>query len=248
MENLSDTDDLPFKPSPLPVHIAIVMDGNGRWARSRGKPRIFGHKAGAESVRKIVKACGKWGIGCLTLYAFSTENWRRPEDEVTSLMSLLARYLRGEVDQLNANNVSLGAIGNLRRLPKKAKSELDRAIERLSGNTGLRLTLALSYGARDEITRAVRRLAAKVAAGDIAPQSISEDDIASTLDTAGLPDPDLMIRTAGEMRLSNFLLWQASYAEYFSTPTCWPDFDEAELAKTILAFQARTRKFGAVVE
>ena len=163
-------------------------------------------------------------------------------------MSLLARYLRGEVDQLNANNVRLGAIGNLRHLPKKAKSELDRAIERLSGNTGLRLTLALSYGARDEITRAVRRLAAKVAAGDLAPESISEDDIASTLDTAGLPDPDLMIRTAGEMRLSNFLLWQASYAEYFSTPTCWPDFDEAELAKAILAFQARTRKFGAVVE
>ncbi len=248
MENTSDTDDLPFKPSPLPAHIAIVMDGNGRWARARGKPRIFGHRAGAESVRKIVKACGKWGIGCLTLYAFSTENWKRPEDEVSSLMGLLARYLRGEVDELNNNNVRLGAIGNIQRLPEGARNELERAIELLSSNTGLRLTLALSYGARDEITRAVRTLAARVRQGELIPEDICENDIASALDTAGLPDPDLMIRTAGEMRLSNFLLWQASYAEYFSTPVCWPDFDEAELAKAVLAFQSRTRKFGAVVE
>jgi len=238
----------PFAPAPLPRHIAIVMDGNGRWAQARGKPRVFGHRAGAESVRRAVKACGEWGIRFLTLYAFSTENWSRPTAEVQALMALLRHYLRGEVRELDRSNVRLRAIGDRERFSAATRRELDRAIQALEKNTGLTLVLALNYGARDEITRAVRALADEAVAGRLRPEAIGEADIAARLDTAGLPDPDLMIRTAGEMRLSNFLLWQASYAEYYSTPACWPEFDREALAEAIRAFQQRTRRYGGVTE
>lgn len=236
-------------PSPAPQtprHVAIIMDGNGRWAAARGKPRVYGHKAGAESVRRVVEACGEWGVGRLTLYAFSTENWKRPRAEVTALMSLLARYLRGEVESLNRNRVRLSVIGDLSALPKSTRRELDKAIAALAGNTGLNLTLALNYGSRDEIVRAARQLAARAAAGELDPEALTEAEFAAALDTAGMDDPDLVIRTGGEMRLSNFLLWQASYAEFYSTSVCWPDFDRDRLAEAFAAFNARERRYGGV--
>ncbi len=248
MDESSENEDLPFAPTPLPRHVAIVMDGNGRWARTRGKPRIYGHRAGAESVRRVVEACGEWGIEYLTLYAFSTENWRRPRDEVTALMELLVRYLRKEVDRLDHNNVRLATIGDLDRLPVRTREELAKGIQRLEGNTGLTLVVALSYGARDEIVRAVRRIAAAARDGKLDAASLTEEDFAQYLDTAGMPDPDLLIRTAGEMRLSNFLLWQASYAEYHSTPVCWPAFGREQLAEAIRDYQRRIRTFGKIVK
>lgn len=241
-------EDLPFQSEPIPRHIAIIMDGNGRWARAHKRNRLAGHRAGAESVRKVVKACGAWGVEYLTLYAFSSENWARPRHEVTALMQLLKRYLRQEVEELDRNGVRLEAIGDLERLPKEARAELDRAKEHLAGNTGLCLILALSYGSRDEIARAVRSLAEQVAAGELAPGAIDPETITAALDTAGVPDPDLLIRTAGEMRLSNFLLWQASYAELYVTDTCWPDFDRMRLADAIADYQKRLRKFGRTAE
>lgn len=239
--------DLPFAPSPIPRHIAIIMDGNGRWAEARGKSRIEGHRAGAESVRRTVRACGQWGIEYLTLYAFSTENWTRPRAEVQALMMLLEDYLQKEVEELDKNDVRLRAIGDLERLAPSIRRTLVQAIEQLEDNKGLTLVLALSYGGRDEIVRAVRCLTEKVREGILAPSAITEETLASSLDTVGMPDPDLLIRTAGEMRLSNFLLWQLSYAEFYTTPICWPDFDESALAEAIRAFQRRTRKFGQVL-
>ena len=237
-----------FAPTPLPRHIAIVMDGNGRWAQARSRPRVFGHRAGAESVRRAVKACGEWGIEVLTLYAFSTENWSRPSAEVSALMALLRHYLRGEVRELDRSNVHLRVIGDLERLSAATRRELDRARRALEKNTGLTLVLALNYGGRDELARAMRALAADAVAGRIRAEAIDEAAIAGRLDTAGLPDPDLVIRTAGEMRLSNFLVWQASYAEYYSTTVCWPDFDRPALAEAIRTFQQRRRTFGRVTE
>lgn len=239
--------DLPFAPSPIPRHIAIVMDGNGRWAEERGRPRVFGHRAGAEAVRQTVRVAGEFGIEYLTLYAFSTENWKRPAAEVSALMTLLASYLTKETRELAANNVRLAVIGDRSRLPRKAQQALAEATAELRDNTGLTMVLALNYGARDEITRAVRGIAAAAVAGELAPDEITEELIAARLDTADIPDPELIIRTGGEMRLSNFLLWQASYAEYLSLPLRWPDFDRDALAGAIAEFQRRTRKFGGVL-
>jgi undecaprenyl diphosphate synthase len=230
----------------LPRHIAIIMDGNGRWAKSRGLTRIAGHRAGAESVRETVRACGELGIGVLTLYAFSVENWRRPEAEVNALMLLLRQYLRGEVSELKKNNVRLNAIGRIGGLPKTVRAELARACAATAGNTGLLLNLAINYGGRTELVDAFRQLAAPLRDGRIRPEDIDEETIGQHLYTAGLPDPDLLIRTSGEMRLSNFLLWQGAYTEIYVTDTLWPDFRRPDLVKAIKEFQKRERRFGGV--
>ena len=233
-------------PGNLPRHTAIIMDGNGRWARERGKTRITGHRRGAESVRVVTTACARKGIGQLTLYAFSTENWKRPRSEVNALMRLLRRYLAAERGTILDNNIRFTTIGRTHELPEAVQEEL-REVKRLSSdNSGMVLCLALSYGSRREITDAARKLAIDVKAGKLDPDTITEDSFAGYLDTAGMPDPDLVIRTAGEMRLSNFLLWQASYAELYVTQAYWPDFREEELDKALDAFATRKRKFGAV--
>jgi undecaprenyl diphosphate synthase len=234
----------PVSAGDLPRHIAIIMDGNGRWARARGLPVRKGHEAGADSVREVVELCGAWGVGVLTLYAFSSENWNRPRAEVAALMRLLQRFLKREADELMEKNVRLRAIGDLERLPAGPRRELDRARARTAGNTGLTLVLALSYGARDEIVRAVRTLARRCAAGELAPGEIDEAALSDELDTAGLPDPDLLIRTAGELRLSNFLLWQLSYSEYYASEILWPDFREPHLAEALRNYAGRRRTFG----
>jgi len=225
-------------PSRLPRHLAIIMDGNGRWAKAKGLPRLAGHKAGVETVREMVKACSDLKIPVLTLYAFSTENWARPKAEVADLMGLLAFALKRETLELAENNVRLCAIGRLEGLPRNARAELDRSIARLQGNTGLVLNIALNYGARQELVDAVNRL---LAAGR-AP--VTEEDVSRALYTAGLPDPDLLIRTSGEMRVSNFLLWQIAYAELYVTPVLWPDFTRRHLAAALADFQGRERRFG----
>ncbi len=234
----------PVPAERLPGHIAIIMDGNGRWARQHGLPRHRGHEAGVEAVRRVVRTASAWGVEVLTLYAFSTENWRRSRAEVATLMRLLQRYLRRELQELQKNGVSVRAIGQVGRLPGAAREELDRAQERTRHNPGLKLVLALSYGGRDEIVRAARSLARAAAEGRLDPDDLDADRFAAALDTAGLPDPDLLIRTAGEMRISNFLLWQASYAEYYSTNVLWPDFDRDALAQAVAAYARRTRTFG----
>lgn len=214
------------------------MDGNGRWAKKRGLPRIFGHQAGTESVREIVKACGELGIQALTLYAFSTENWVRPKKEVEGLMSLLCKMLSTEVDELDKSGVRLRAVGRIHELPKEVRTELERAIQKLERNRGLILNLALNYGGRQEIVDAVQKIMAEGA------RKIDEKSFSNFLYTAGLPDPDLMIRTSGEMRLSNFLLYQLAYAELYITKTLWPDFRRKHLVQALREYQKRERRFG----
>lgn len=229
---------------PVPRHLAIIMDGNGRWATSRGLPRVAGHEAGADSVREIVRACGRLGVEVLTLYSFSTENWSRPDDEVQALMALLERYLREEHQDLNKNNVRLSAIGHLHRLPSAVRQGLQAVSASTADNTGLRLVLALSYGGRAEIVDAVRRVAERVHRGELDPMAIDEAAISAHLYTEGLPDPDLLVRTSGELRLSNFLLWQVAYAELYVTGVLWPDFREPELIEAFRSFAERQRRFG----
>ncbi len=216
------------------------MDGNGRWAQSRGLPRLAGHKAGVDTVREVVRACAEMGLEALTLYAFSTENWLRPKTEVTELMSLLCWTLRSEVLELGRNKVRLGAIGRLDGLPVRAREELERSIKSLSGNKGLKLTLALNYGSRQEIVDAVNGL---LAAGK---KTVTEEDLSASLYTAGTPDPDLVIRTSGEMRLSNFLLWQSAYAELYVTPVLWPDFRRPHLEEALAEYSRRERRYGGI--
>lgn len=223
----------------IPRHVAVIMDGNGRWARRKGLPRLWGHRAGAESVREIVRVSGELGISALTLFAFSTENWARSESEVKGLMSLLVRTLRKEVPRLNANGVRLKAIGRLEGLPAAVQRELDRACAALSGNRGLLLNLALNYGGRQEIVDAARAVAR-------AGEEMSEENLSRHLYTAGLPDPDLLIRTSGEIRLSNFLLWQTAYTEIYITPVLWPDFRERQFLEALTDYQKRDRRFGGV--
>ena len=235
----------PAQPT-VPVHVAIIMDGNGRWARQRHLPRVEGHRQGAESVRAIVRAAGEAGIKYLTLYAFSVENWNRPKDEVDTLMKYLARYLKNEIGELNKNNVRLDAIGQIYRLPEAVQSQLEKTKLALSKNSGLTLTLALSYGGRTEIVEAVRAIATKVQEGKLEAAEINEQVIAQHLYTKNMPDPDLLIRTSGEMRVSNFLLWQISYAELVVTPTLWPDFRKAQLLEAVEEYSSRHRRFGTV--
>ncbi|HEV2437995.1 MAG TPA: isoprenyl transferase [Verrucomicrobiae bacterium] len=230
----------------LPKHVAIIMDGNGRWAKQRGLPRIEGHRQGAESARTIIRASGELGIKYLTLYAFSVENWNRPKDEVDALMKYLIHYLKTETPELNKNNVRLEVIGQIWRLPENVQEHLRKSIQTLSKNNGLTLIMALSYGSRTEIVDAVRRIAEEAKKGKLEPADINEDVISQHLWTRNFPDPDLLIRTSGEMRVSNFLLWQISYSELVITPTLWPDFRKPQLFEALEEYARRHRRFGGV--
>ena len=230
----------------IPQHVAIIMDGNGRWAQRRGLPRIRGHQVGAESVRAIVRACKKAGVKYLTLYAFSVENWVRPKIEIRGLMRILKRFLTKEEKELHENQVRLRVIGRLHDLPADVQAELKRVMKVTGHYTGGQLILALSYGGRAEIVDAVRSIANKVKKGETRPESIDELTIAENLYAPDIPDPDLMIRTSGELRISNFLLWQLSYAEFYITDVLWPDFREEEFAKAIEAYSRRRRRFGDI--
>ena len=225
---------------PLPRHVAIIMDGNGRWARARGVPRIAGHRAGVENLRRILEAFARVGIPVLTIYVFSTENWNRPLDEVRALMRLLEQMIERETETLNRNGVQVRHIGETQQLSPRLLRKIQTATEMTRDNTRLILNVALNYGGRAEILSAVRRIVSE----GVDPDELDEERFGSYLHTAGLPDPDMVIRTAGEMRLSNFLLWQSAYAEYYTTPTYWPDFDEAELGRALEAYAQRNRRFG----
>lgn len=237
---------LGLEPEQLPRHIAIIMDGNGRWARQRGLPRIRGHEAGTEAVREIVTECARLGIGYLTLYSFSTENWRRPKAEIDFLMDLYARYLVKERPTMMDNDVRFLQIGRREPLPEGVLRELDETVEMTRHNRGLTLLLALNYGSRQEIVDAARAIAADVAAGRLAAEQIDEHVFARALYTAGVPDPDLLIRTAGERRVSNYLLWQISYAEIYVEPASWPEYRKGHLHAAIRDFAARQRRFGDI--
>src|SRR5512137_2334414 len=236
----------PEAKASLPRHVAIIMDGNGRWAKERHLPRIEGHRAGAESARVIIRTAGELGIKYLTLYAFSVENWNRPKEEVDALMKYLVHYLKSETPELNKNNVRLEVIGQIYRLPEAVQEHLRKSIATLSKNNGLTLIMALSYGGRTEIVEAVRSIAHKVKAGEIDPAEITEQLFAQHLYTRNVPDPDLLIRTSGEMRVSNFLLWQISYAELVVTPTFWPDFRKSQFYAALEEYNQRHRRFGAI--
>ena len=232
----------------IPGHIAIIMDGNGRWAKKRKKPRIFGHNEGVKSVREIVEECGNLGVKYLTLYTFSVENWGRPQDEVSGLMQLLLRTIKKEVKELNKNNVKLSIIGRIDDLPKKPRQSLLDGIEKTSKNTGLNLVLALSYGSRQEILDGVKKLYKDFTERNLSIDNITDEDLSKNLYTGSIPDPDLLIRTSGEMRLSNFLLWQLAYTEFYITDVLWPDFRKRELFDAILDYNKRERRFGKTSE
>ena len=229
----------------VPRHVAVIMDGNGRWAKQRGRPRLFGHRAGADSLRAILRACRDHGVEFLTVYAFSTENWVRPEDEVSGLMSLLKTFLKKDEHELHENQVRLRVTGRLQDLPKAVRNELERVMAATRNYEKGHLILALSYGGRAEIVDAVRAIAADVRAGTLAPEAIDEKAIAARLYLPDVPDPDLMIRTSGELRLSNFLLWELSYSEFYFTETLWPDFREPDFAKALEEYARRQRRYGA---
>ncbi len=233
-----------MKLKKIPRHIGIVMDGNGRWAKQRRLPRLMGHRAGTENTRRVIRACGEFGIEMVTLYGFSTENWQRPKNEVAGLFSIFENAIDREVPELHRNGVRLRHLGRTERLPGRLVKKIESAVELTKDNDRLTLNLAFNYGGRAEIVDAARRIIAE----GVDPAAIDEELFASYLYTAGLPDLDLFIRTGGEMRLSNFLLWQTAYAEYYTTPTYWPDFDEAELEKALIAYGQRTRKFGRLIE
>jgi len=236
----------PEAKASLPRHVAIIMDGNGRWARQRHLPRLEGHRAGADSARIIIRTAGELGIKYLTLYAFSVENWNRPKEEVDALMKYLVHYLKTETPELNKNNVRLEIIGQVYRLPELVQDHLKKSVLTLSRNNGLTLIMALSYGGRTEIVEAARILAQKAKAGELDPADITEEVFAQHLYTRNLPDPDLLIRTSGEMRVSNFLLWQISYAELVVTPTLWPDFRKLQFYSALEEYHRRHRRFGGI--
>ncbi|HTG81125.1 MAG TPA: isoprenyl transferase [Geobacteraceae bacterium] len=233
-----------LQPEKLPRHLAIIMDGNGRWAKERMLRRIVGHRRGVETVRTVVEECSRLGIRFLTLYAFSSENWLRPKTEVRALMALLKRYVKTETSRMMQNNIRFNVIGNRDELPSDVNGELDAAMAKTAGNSGMTLTLALSYGGRQEIMRAASLLATDLAAGRVAVATIDETMFDGYLFTAGMPDPDFLIRTSGEMRISNFLLWQLAYAELYFTEVNWPDFTTVELHRALCDYQARERRFG----
>ena len=232
----------------IPKHIAIIMDGNGRWAKEHSLPRIAGHKEGIDSVRAITKKCGDIGVKHLSLYTFSSENWSRPIKEVKALMGLLLLTIRREIKDLNKNNVRLTTIGNMDDLPDDARKGMEKGLKITEHNSGLNLILALSYGGRQEILKMVQSIARKAVNGEIKPDKLSESDIVNELDTAKIPDPDLLIRTGGEQRISNFLLWQIAYSEIYVTDTYWPEFREKELLDAVADFQDRERRFGHISE
>jgi len=247
LESLSE-DELKkqLQPGNMPKHIAIIMDGNGRWADRRKLPRVAGHKAGVESVHDVVEISVELGIHVLTLYAFSSENWKRPILEVNALMRLLLDQIRKQTPELDEQNVKVGVIGDIDKLPRKVSYELKRSIDITRNNTGLILNLALSYGGRQEITRAARLIAAKIKDGRMQPKEINENTFSEYLYTSGLPDPDIVIRTSGEMRVSNYLLWQSAYSELYVTDVLWPDFRKKNLLEAILDYQQRSKRFGGI--
>ena len=235
-------------PDKVPQHIAIIMDGNGSWAKQKGMPRVLGHRSGVKSVREVTEAAAQIGVKYLTLYAFSTENWNRPPSEVTALMTLLVETIKGEIRDLNKNGVRLTAVGDLATLPASTYKTMMQGIEDTKNNTRITLILALNYSSKWEITHAARLLAEQVRQGIINPEDINETTFEAKLSTHGIPDPDLLIRTSGEARLSNFLLWQVAYAELYFTPVFWPDFGKNELYEAILSYQKRERRFGQISE
>lgn len=234
--------------SNIPQHVAIIMDGNGRWAKQKGEHRIFGHTYGVESVREALKAATETGVKYLTLYAFSTENWNRPKEEVDALMDLLVKTIASEIQSLNENEVSLRAIGDIDNLPSSCRQALLKAIDETSKNKRITLMLALSYSSKWEITNAVRKLGERIKSGELKTDEISENDIAANLQTNGIPDPELLIRTSGEHRVSNFLLWQLAYSEFVFMDIMWPDFKKEDFYKAIFEYQKRERRFGMVSE
>jgi undecaprenyl diphosphate synthase len=246
MERLDPRTVLGIAPERLARHVAIIMDGNGRWAADRGLPRIRGHEAGAANVREIVTECARLGIECLTLYSFSMENWKRPRAEVDHLMELYVRYLIAEREEIMANDIRVVQAGRREGLPAGVLRELDETMRASAGNPGMTLCLAINYGARAELTDAVRAIARRVRAGELKPEEIDEELIGDSLYTRGLPDPDLLIRTAGEMRISNFLLWQISYAELYVADAYWPDFRREHLHAALRSFAGRERRFGGI--
>jgi undecaprenyl diphosphate synthase len=232
--------------SKLPKHIAIIMDGNGRWAQKKCLPRVMGHKAGMEAIKVTVKCCSNIGIKILTVYAFSTENWRRPQDEVSYLMNLLVEYMRKEIDELNANKVKIKVLGNLDMLPSQTRKEIIEAVKRTENNQGMQFNIALNYGGRAEILNACKSIIQGIEDGSISKADIDEDMFSGYLYTGNDPDPDLIIRTSGEQRISNFLLWQGAYSELVFVDQLWPDFDEKVLYSAITEYQSRNRRFGAL--
>ena len=230
----------------IPAHVAIILDGNGRWAKAKGMPRNYGHMQGAKAVEDILVVARDMGIKYLTVYAFSTENWSRPETEVSALMTILRNYLKTSIKKSMKNNVRCRVIGERSKLSSDIQDAINELEDATAGNTGLTFTIAKNYGSRDEITRAVRKVASKVESGEIKAQDITEDMIAANLDTSFLPDPDLLIRTCNEQRISNYLLWQCAYTEFYYTPVAWPDFDKAELEKAVDSYNTRNRKFGGL--
>jgi undecaprenyl diphosphate synthase len=234
-------------PAKLPCHVAIIMDGNGRWAKKKLMNRVQGHEKGAETVRTAITTCREFGIKILTLYAFSTENWARPEKEINALMKLLKKFVRSEKDELHEKNIKLNIIGQKERLPDDVQEEIALAIDQTQHNKEMVLNLALSYGAREEITRAVKKIVSDTQKGKLLPEEIDQEIISENLYTADMPDPDLLIRTSGEMRISNFLLWQIAYSELFITKTLWPDFTKDEFISIIRDYQKRDRRFGKVL-
>lgn len=246
MSKQNETASPSHSEATAPEHVAIIMDGNGRWAKQRGLPRIAGHRAGAESVRRTVDACKSLGVKYLTLYAFSSENWKRPESEVKALMQLLERFLKEKTKEMMKQNVKLNAIGRTDMLPEKTRKQLELAIETTKDNTALTLNLALSYGAREELVDATRAIAKQVKNGELELDAIDNNTLANNLYTTGQPDPCLLIRTSGELRLSNFLLWQLSYAEFVILDKYWPDFTETDLIDAVTHFSSRQRRFGAL--
>ena len=245
---IKDIKDSIIDKNNIPKHIAIIMDGNGRWAKAHSLPRIAGHKEGIVSVRAITKICGDIGVKHLSLYTFSFENWRRPKNEVKALMRLLLLTIRREIKDLNKNNVRLTTIGNMGNLPDDARKGMEEGLKITENNSGLNLILALSYGGRQEILKMVQSIARKAVNGELEPEKLSESDIVNELDTAKIPDPDLLIRTGGELRISNFLLWQIAYSEIYVTDIYWPEFREKELLDAVADFQARERRFGHISE
>ena len=245
---IKEIEDSIINKNNIPKHIAIIMDGNGRWAKAHSLPRIAGHKEGIDSVRAITKKCGDIGVKHLSLYTFSSENWSRPLKEVKALMGLLLLTIRREIKDLNKNNVRLTTIGNMGDLPDDARKGMEEGLKITENNSGLNLILALSYGGRQEILKMVQSIARKAINGEIEPEKLSESDIVNELDTAKIPDPDLLIRTGGDQRISNFLLWQIAYSEIYVTDTYWPEFKEKELLDAVADFQDRERRFGRISE
>lgn len=245
-EKTTDNEEISLDMENIPKHIAIIMDGNGRWAKKRNLPRRMGHKAGVETIRRVLKEADKLGVKYMTLYAFSTENWKRPKEEVNALMKLLIQYLRQEINELHKNGVKINVLGDITKLPKECQEEIEKSVDKTKNNKGITMNIALNYGGRDEILRAVKSISEEVLKGNINVEDINDEVMENYLYTKGVPDPDIIIRPSGEQRLSNFLLWQCAYSEFWYSDICWPDFKEEDLHRAIYDFQRRDRRFGGV--